>query len=80
MAYDGHGWCFGKEELYYTDYFDRCRSVGMTANEISNNLYFLDKYYQKDVINKLSDIDLFWNKYTSVKKIFIDWCENNNLK
>ena len=80
MAEDSHGWCFGKEELYYTHYFDRCRDIGMSKSEISINLEFLDKYYQEDYISKLSSYDLFWKKYTSVEKIFIDWCDNNWLK
>lgn len=80
MSYDGHGWCFGEKELYYTNYFDRCRDIGMSRSEISINLEFLDKYYQSDYISKLSEYDLFWKKYTSVEKIFIDWCDNRQVK
>ena len=73
------GWSWNALESPFKNYFDRCKSIGMTFYDIEKQLPFLEKYYQEMVVEKRKINDDFWwlNRRESIKDFFELWKQND---
>jgi len=73
----GDGVCYLSCVYKYVEYFNRCKSVGLSDFEIEKNLKYLEKYYKRD-IKKYKPKSLFGKGiYENIHTFFNYWCSNN---
>jgi len=62
---------YSDSEKTFIDYFDRCKSIGMSISEIERNLKGVQKYYKK-MIPKDEQWENRWSK-DPLKALFDEW-------
>lgn len=72
------GWDYFALEEPFVKYFRRCKEIGMSFKEIEEQLPYIEKYYQKMVLDNLSLENVWGIREKGLKGFYEYWKRNDN--